>query len=287
MSIQLKQNDDQAIQRLRAIRSSNVVPALLDSLRGLLAFLFVAGSVVLAFLTVSSPTYAAIAAAWAALSAIAVAPWAKSRSIEAASVQELFDRHVFELGVSARARRIEPERLHELAGRHRGQRDTLLNWYPNPDRLRRPFNVLLCQRSNLFYDIKLRSRWAATLLALTCIWTVTGFVVGVVSGVSTGQFLLRWFAPSLPAFVFAIEAVRSQWETVSERQALLARVNDALASRNGTVDAVREHQLATVVEEVQDGIFATRCQTSRVPGWFYWIFRKKDNEAMHAAAREY
>lgn len=282
-----RQNNQTAIIYLRSIRVANSVPAFLDFLRAVLAFLFVLGAVMLALLSVSSPVYAGIAAGWAAISSLLLAPYAKRRSIEAASVQELFDRHVFDLPASAKAQRVEPERLHDLSRKFKGSDANLQDWYPVAPALERPFDVLLCQRSNLFYDIRLRARWSYFLLVLVCLWVVVGFAVGVILGVSVGQFLIRWLAPSLPAFVFAVEAVRAQWETVAERETYLARVNDALEGRSETPTAAYGRRLQRIVEEVQDGIFETRCQASRVPNWFYTAFRRRDNDAMYAAAAKY
>lgn len=283
MSIQARQNDSKAISLLRAIRVANRVPTLLDAVRSVVAVLFVMGAVALAALAISSPVYAAVATGWAAISALLLAPYAKKRSIEAASVQELFDRYVFGLGESSRARRIEPERLHELSTKYSGNNDELRDWYPT-SKPTFPFDVPICQRSNLFYDINLRRRWGLVLAVAACVWTVLGFMVGSFAGISVGQFLLRWLAPSLPAFVFVVDAARSQAEVVAERQSLLARVNDALMDSSRPISRERTEMLQTIVSEVQDGIFDTRCQTSRVPNWFYKVSRTRDNAAMHAAA---
>lgn len=279
-----RQNDARAVQLLRAVRSANRVPTWIDSARGVVSVGFVIASVVVALRGETSAWLAGSGAVWAAVSSLYLKRWGTRRATEAAAVQEAFDRHVYDLPTSSLpVASVLAERIHHLAQRWHGDTGALADWYP-VTALTRPYDVLVCQRANAAWDIRLRQRWGSVLTAAITIWLVAGLAIGLLQDLSVGELLLRWYVPSLGATTFGVEAIRSQQHTIGERHALLARLDDALATRHEPLSLPRFRTLLAIAREVQDGLYRTRCETSRVPGWFYRVFRDRDNAAMTAAA---
>ncbi|MCR3747239.1 S-4TM family putative pore-forming effector [Lentzea californiensis] len=285
-SINARQNDDQAISLLKCSRVSNTTPTRIEAVRTLGSIALVVITIVYAILGRTEPILALSGALWALISTLGLAQWSKQKALEAATIQEHFDTYVFELPWNnSRAAKIQPERLHDLAGRYRGSIDDLKNWYPDVSKTSRPFDIMLCQRSNLTWDIRLRERWMNFVRWARIGWVTIGVAVGVAGGMTVWTTLLRWYVPSLAAIILATEIVRAQRNIVGDRKILLGRLQDVLdPDLHDQPSPERVKDIEVICRDIQDGIFDTRNQVARVPNWFYKYFRGRDESAMQAAA---
>ncbi|WP_158840533.1 S-4TM family putative pore-forming effector [Saccharothrix deserti] len=287
MTIADRQDDDRGLRLLRAASAANQGAARVEAARGLASLVLVVVAVIFAILGKPQPVLAAVGFAWTLMSTLLLVPVSKRLSVEAATVQEHFDTYVFTLPWNKlRATKLDPERLHELATRYRSGDDRIRRWYPDTDQVSWPFNVLICQRANLMYDVGLRERWARIVEALLACWVGTGVLIGCLAGMTVWNLLLAWFIPSSAAILLGFEIIRAQRQTVSERKIALATVTAELDHLHDDHDADDRDAVAMKCREIQDAIFETRKQPNRVPGWLYRLLRTKNEAKMKVAAEE-
>lgn len=113
----------------------------------------------------------------------------------AAAVQEEFDTGVFRLPWNDMESRPPPTAIAQAAARYDGGRDK--DWYPDTKSTHRPFDVLICQSSNLGWGATTHRTWA---------WLLTGAAAALVAAVAAAAVVfdlkaLDFFAALVaPAF---------------------------------------------------------------------------------------
>jgi hypothetical protein len=265
LSIAERQNSEYALRLNKASRVINQTAVRIEAVRGALSLLLVVVAIVFAALGRTEPALAVAGFVWALVSTVVIVPWSKQVSSEAAAVQEHFDTYVFALPWnSARVTKLEPERITALADRFTDDEADVRDWYPDTAQAARPFDVLLCQRANLMWDISLRELWTRVTHAALAIWIVTGLVIGVAGGLTVWTILLRWYVPSSAAILLAFEIIRAQRQTANERKVLLATVKAELDRRDNVPSAAQLADIEQKSREIQDGIFDT---ASRSPAY--------------------
>jgi SMODS-associating 4TM effector domain len=287
LSIAERQNSEYALRLNKASRVINQTAVRIEAVRGALSLLLVVVAIVFAALGRTEPALAVAGFVWALVSTVVIVPWSKQASSESAAVQEHFDTYVFALPWnSACVTKLEPERITALADRFTDDEADVRDWYPDTAQAARPFDMLLCQRANLMWDISLRELWARVTQAALAIWVVTGLVIGVAGGLTVWTILLRWYVPSSAAILLAFEIIRAQRQTANERKVLLATVKAELDRRDNVSSAVQLADIEQKCREIQDGIFDTRKQVARVPSWLYKLTRQRHEARMRAATAE-
>jgi hypothetical protein len=186
-------------------------------------------SVIVAFI----PALKVFAALWGViillLDLFVFEPLQRSWKQEAAKIQELFDcdvlqisRHDFKIGNNP-----EPERIAEASEKYKRmdpEYSALKGWYPDvvgqvplyPARI-------ICQRTNCWWDAKLRRRYAAGLVVTLAALTILVFAIGLVGGMSLEKFILAVIVPLIPAFQLGIREAKRNIETAETLDALKAQ----------------------------------------------------------------
>jgi len=202
-----------------------------------------------AALDVLSPIAGAIAVVmkpdadvWAATAGIAVALfdtlWFEPKQSDfrdlGAKVQEEFDCTVLELpwNTPLAGERVSAEEVYEAYKMYKPSKSAPLeDWYPKVLGTLPLYQArLICQRTNSWWDAKLRRRycgWIGYTLSL-----VVGCVIilGLVNGVSLQKFVLAVVAPLLPAVLWAGREYRRQKETAIRSDRLKAYGDQATAA---------------------------------------------------------
>jgi hypothetical protein len=164
---------------------------------------------------------------WAAFAGIVVAfetiwldPKQKELRNLGASVQEYFDCNVLQLPWNAAlaGRHPNPEDIHEAAGGHTPPGAAPLeDWYPNAvSALPLYQGRLICQRTNCWWDSKLRQRYSNWIFGTISVLSGCVFALGLLNGMSLQKFVLAVMAPLLPAALWAAREWWRQSETASE-----------------------------------------------------------------------
>ncbi|MFB7026084.1 MULTISPECIES: S-4TM family putative pore-forming effector [unclassified Streptomyces] len=282
--INIRQNTEKSISLIKASSAAYAHIKRYEAARYSGSFLLAAASVYMAAAGRTSPILVAIGVAWALTSSILLAQLAKRWATEGALLQEQFDTSVYGMTWKPGRKKIEPERIHALSLRYSGTEDTIRDWYPDVSSLPAPFATLICQRSNVAWDIHLRRRWKTTVEVFLATWACGGVVVGIAQSLTVLELILRWYAPSAGVLLLAWETVRTQQSIITDRTELCSRISTELEWVSPGISKTVANRLQEKCREIQDGIYLTRAQTSAVPQFFYKHFRPNDQKAMHSAA---
>lgn len=284
-----KQATPRGLLLQRAADGSHLLAHRIEMSRLAVSLLFGLAAVVATRWPDTAPMIAVSGATWAIFSFCVLAPWSQRETTTAALTQELFDTELFDIPWSPSLVDQPPaeEDLRRRARYSSLHEERMTTWYPEVGGIDHAYGILICQRENLSWDSRLRNRYATTLMCAIGGWTVIGLVVGVVTGLSVWELLIRWFAPSTAALLFAGQHARVNRELAYERRMLRDRVRQVLDSAGpGPLSKHHRNRLYDEARSIQDGIFRTRNHSERVPRWFYECFRSADEADMRETASD-
>lgn len=208
----------------------------------------------------------------------------------AAKLQEQFDCIVLHLPWNGFAvgPKLDAEDVHEAArayARRGGTDDALKGWYPAvvaqaPLHLAR----LICQRTNLWYDGKLRRRYGG--IVLTAGWILFGalFVAGLALKLSLTDFVVTILVPAAPFLTWVTRERHRQSDTADQLDAI-RQAETALWTEACAGQCAPEHCLARS-REFQDAIYARRAGSPLIFPFIYWIMRSDLEDQMNAGAEQ-
>lgn len=200
----------------------------------------------------------------------------KTKAKQAATVQELFDCEVFHLDWNdVCAPRPTPQVVATAVTRSSGDIVKLRDWYPDTASVPRPFDVLICQRSNVGWGASMHALWAAVLTAATVVLAALIILFYVWRGL---PFIT--LVPLLAPLGEAINQIRAHRESSTSKQSLedtiMALWRRALADPQ---DVGEPH-----LRRVQDLILGLRQTNANVPDWFHNRRRPANEASMQDAA---
>jgi hypothetical protein len=201
---------------------------------------------------------------------------------KAAAIQELFDCCVLDLEWPAlKGRKPDREDVHGASGDYRN--DVFKDWYPTAvGTLPLYVGRIICQRSNCWWDSKLRRHYRTFVVSLLAVIAVGVVVVALINNVTVGDFVLSFMAPILPVALWAIREAKQQSES-AERVDHLKYFGDELWERTMRRSLLADD--ATVQSRVfQDEIFEHRRENPLIFDWFYALLRKTFEHQMVQSA---
>jgi hypothetical protein len=214
--------------------------------------------------------------------AIAIDRIQKRRTKAAASIQEKFDRTLFELdeNVYDRTTTISTDEIIALADRYEGGDPT--NWYSQKINVNIPHNmaVLLCQKANLNWDASLRKKYRAMIWVLLLIYSVGTIYTLAVTFNDTNEFLLHTFfllVGGAAFFKYCIGVILEKGDIINEKNDLSKLVDKHF----------QEYKISKVqpsicqLSHLQSKIFIARTKTVKIPSWFYRMFKSEDEKTMN------
>lgn len=196
----------------------------------------------------------------------------------AALIQEKLDTWLYDMKWdSSIGQPPPPEEINKWARKADSSEAESKDWYPRLEGIPRHLAVLACQRVNLLWDLRLRSRYATALQLGVIAWTAVGILVGLLGDLGVREITLSWFVPSTPAFIRALREARAHRDVVEEKEKLFESLRpylEGLPSQEATAQEVA--MLAAEARRVQSCIYALRRRTERVPRRLYERFRPQD-----------
>jgi hypothetical protein len=272
----LRQNSDRILDLRRAtavahLRAQRVHAA------GLVVSITVAALGVLAHIWPSTAAVAGLAgAAWTAVYAAVLAPWAARSQQISATLQEMLDTELFGMGWNevAVGDRIPEDQVSDLSNRYRGNEAHLRDYYLVAA-VPAPYDVLFCFEQNLAWGSKVRARYAQLLLSVAVLWTTIGLIVGFVAGLRVPELVSTWFVPSLGLLLLCLDTYRGQLSNIRERTRVRDMVVAASADPHAPPPAVRA-DWPIFARRVQDVLFQLRRGQTRTPVWFFRRFHDRD-----------
>jgi hypothetical protein len=234
--------------------------------------------------------------AWAALAgflialldAIVLDPLQKSIKGKAALIQEMFDCDVLSLPWNefVAGSRPDPEDIANAAKRGLAKgRAGLEDWYPKAvERLSLEAARIVCQRTNCWWDGKLRRDYRAAVIVLLCLVATGAIAASLVLSLSVEDFILQFVAPLAPMFVWGIREVKRQSEASEALDRLKSRALSLWQKLTaGTMSATGGAQES---RQFQDGILDRRRSNPLIFDWVYWLRRDHFEDQMTKGAEE-
>lgn len=217
-------------------------------------------------------------------------PYQRTLKERAATIQELFDCDVLDLPwhtVKLGPRPAAEEILEWSGGVQRQAPDLSLlrDWYPVSVRtLPKPLARLVCQRANVWWDAKLRRRYAGWVIGVVIGVVVAVLTVSFLGGLTFERFVLAGVSPLLPVLVLAHREYNEQMEAARSCDELRTHVESlwdaALSARIGP------DELRVESRDLQDEIFDRRRRSPLIFDWVYSRLRHEDEELMNRGAEQ-
>ncbi len=211
--------------------------------------------------------------------------WRKS----GASVQEDFDCTVLKLPWNdvKSGRRPEPELIKEQADAYRKRKrmPPVTNWYSSAvAKLPLAQARILCQRTNLFWDSKLRRKYAAAIVGLLVVIVFAAVWFSIGRSKTIEAFLITVIAPLLPLIVLGGRQAREHFGTASRLDQLRTNA-DGLWTKALSNLAVDELEKAS--RALQDEILENRRKAPLVFDSIYKALQAKYQEQADFSVEEH
>lgn len=205
----------------------------------------------------------------------------RRRRLQAAAIQEEFDTKLFGLPWNEMAvARPSSVLVARAAARYDGGRER--DWYADTETTHRPFDVLICQASNLGWGAVTHRIWAWALSGILALLVSIVTVVAVVSGLPADDVVAVMVVPALPLVKEGVEQIKAHFETARDKEDVEAKLNDAWAG-GMTGNKIPSEE---VLRKIQDRILALRQRNHYVPDWLDRLLHDRSERAMRATAAD-
>lgn len=199
----------------------------------------------------------------------------------AVAVQESFDVQVFQLPWNElELQRPSSTLIADAAARYTGKRQR--DWYPDTQGTHRPFDVLICQSSNLGWGAATHRSWAWLLTAATAISVAVVAAGAALSPLSLRDALVAIGVPALAPLREALDHIRSNFEISREKEDAQAQLGAAWDSGLSGARVPTEPFL----RQVQNKMIALRQRQQYVPDWLDERLRTRNEHAMRTSAAD-
>jgi len=196
-----------------------------------------------------------------------------NKRMEAAKIQELFDTVVLNLNWNqiVVGRRPILEKIFEASEcfkKHSCYKD-LKNWYPvSVCKLNIPLARILCQRTNIWWDSKLRRVFAYGLISFILVITLLVFLVALIMNMTIDKIILSLLLPVLPLYKVVLGQIVSQLKTAEDVECLREKADKIIEDSLSLVDLDPQNTKSRC-RTLQDEIFRHRRSSMPVPDRIY------------------
>jgi len=282
------QNSQKQLERLAAQRE---LYSSAKKWHGTQIILTVILPVVLATVAFFKTEFAVIAAIFGVLSFLidisTIEPMIKKRKTKAAKIQELFDCEVLGLPKSP-LKTVDDIAVEEVLLYYNAHMkistnvEKIKDWYsPKVGELPLKIGRILCQRTNCWWDSKLRQRYSSFLKYTSMFLFATILIAGFISDLSLINITL--IAGSLiPLFQFCIKQCNDNLDTAKRLDELVLFStqiwNDALTT------IYSDESLLNNSRRLQDEIFEHRSKSPLILDLYYNFFRDNDEALMNRSS---
>ncbi len=189
---------------------------------------------------------------------------------KSATIQEEFDVSLFKLSWNniLVGNKISPEEISYAKKQFNGDVSKLKNWYEGISEFPYPLDVLLCQRSNLVWDWRLKKIYSIVIFIMLIIYFILIIILSSVFDLKLAEYLVGLFIPALSGYLIGIDEAIEHYKGASKRKKLEERINKLSDIALSDLQSLRTSQL----RQIQDCIFSFR-KGPLVPDWFYFFHR--------------
>jgi hypothetical protein len=196
----------------------------------------------------------------------------------AAAIQEEFDTEVFQIRWNRhQADRANPHDINKAADRYRGTRDE--NWYDRTKGTYRPYDVLVCQSSNLGWGASMHFIWAWMLIGALALLVLSMILAETVLKLPARDFLLALVVPIMAPAKEIIEQSTANFETSRSKESAERKVTELWTQGMNGGNTPTDQDL----RDVQDKILQFRQSNPYIPDWLDSMFHSKNEAAMRSS----
>lgn len=209
--------------------------------------------------------------------------WVKT----AARIQEQFDTEVLGLPWNSfvAGSKVDPESIRAVTLQPitPAEKIKLEGWYERcVEKIPLALARIVCQRTNITYDMRVRERYSMGCLILAGSMLVYFLARGVCDGLTLSALLLNVLLPFIPLGAFVLREHRKQVDTVDSLTTLKSETDKLWSKALKSPDSPDLEQDS---RNLQDAIYRNRTSNPLVYDWVYWLSRKFNEDlARHAAA---
>lgn len=185
---------------------------------------------------------------------------------EAATIQEEFDTQSFDLewnNIQSGAK-VSNEIIHRSASKYTDKTD-LHDWYGDLDGINKNLSILICQRSNLVWDWRLRKQFAWTIIIALLLLFGLGLGISLYLKLSLQTYLIGILLPSASVFILGVKEVKEHFDSAKSKEGLEKKINSIWEKSMTTLVSPTKSEL----RQVQDKIYQLRTNTALIPDWWY------------------
>ena len=146
-----------------------------------------------------------------------------------------------------------------------------------------PLGRLLCQRTNVAYDLRVRRTYSGILLAAASLLGVALFVVGLHNGMKMEELILTMLLPALPLATFGLKEYRKQEDTIESLTTMKSEVEKVW---DKALAGASFDELTVTARALQDAIYRHRVSNPLVFDWLYsWLRKNNEDLTRHATEK--
>lgn len=195
-----------------------------------------------------------------------------------AKIQEQFDTEVLKLNWNqlVAGKCVDAEEIRAIATGPISECDhkLLVNWYePAISRLPLEFGRLICQRTNLVYDMRVRKQYAEILTGAAGLLFASVALLGLWQGLTWGDLILTMGVPFLPLAAYVFREYRKQYDTI-ETLTILKSEQEKMWDK--ALTGTSNEELTFMSRALQDAIYRHRASNPLVFDWLYSRLRARE-----------
>lgn len=205
-----------------------------------------------------------------------------------AKVQEQFDTEVLKLDWNrlVAGGKVDAEDVRAITSKPITDvdRQYLENWYEVAiAKLPLPVGRIICQRTNVTYDMRVRKTYAGVLLGATVLLFVGLTLLGLYQGVKVNDLILTMYLPALPLATFLLREHRKHGDTIETLTTIKAEVEKVWEQ---AITGTSFEDLTRSSRALQDAIYRHRASNPLVFDWLYdWIRQRQEGLTRHAVEK--
>ncbi len=195
-----------------------------------------------------------------------------------AKIQEQFDTEVLKLGWNqlVAGRRVDAEEVRAITATPvaDAEYNRLMDWYePVVSLIPLGLGRLICQRTNLAYDMRVRKEYAGILLWAAGLLFVALALTGLYQGLKLNDLILTMCLPVLPLAAYVLREHRKQNDTIETLTTLKSEVEKMWEK---ALAGASSDELTTSSRALQDAIYRHRASNPLVFDWLYNKLRARE-----------
>ncbi|WP_337228599.1 S-4TM family putative pore-forming effector [Proteus faecis] len=216
-------------------------------------------------------------------------PKINEKRLCAAKVQELFDTKVLNLPWNELLADKKPnsEIIFEKSSEYKeNPKRPLKDWYPTIiDKIPEIYAVIICQRTNVWWDSEVRRKYASLLTIIIVIIALSIIAFAIYDNRNLFDFLVYLLAPLSSTFVFCYRQIKEHRKTADLLDKLREKSDNIwlnILNKKITPRKLKENSRV-----LQDIIFDHRKRNIPVFDFFFTLYRNKHEKLTNNTAEEY